>query len=81
MGAFMESMEITLFAGAATTFLLGGWGLICLVLPRYVPKALNQEKLSSKQLRWLGVILIIVAIAASRVIVVPYLNMWRAGEL
>jgi hypothetical protein len=69
-------MGIFLSVGLLTTLMLGGWGFMCLVLPGYVPKALNQEGLSSKQLRWL-----VVAIVASRVIVYPYVSMWRAGEL
>ncbi len=74
-------MASSLIIGAATTLLLGVWGLICLLLPRYVPKALNQENLSPRQLRLLGLVLLICAAAASQVIVLPYINMWRVGEL
>jgi hypothetical protein len=76
-----ESMGVFLAVGLLTTLVLGGWGFTCLVLPRYVPKALNQEGWTHRQLRWLGLILIILAVVASRVIVYPYISMWRAGEL
>lgn len=76
-----ESMGVFLAVGLLTTLMLGSWGFICLLLPGYVPKALNQEGWSSKQLRWLGILLLVVAIVASRVVVYPYFSMWRAGEL
>jgi ABC-type enterochelin transport system permease subunit len=76
-----EHMGVFLAVGLLTTLTLGGWGFTCLVLPHYVPKALNQEGWTYKQLRWLGIILIILAVVASRVIVYPYISMWRAGEL
>lgn len=74
-------MGLFLVTGTVTTLMLGCWGLTCLLLPRYVPKALNQEGWSPRQLRWLGIVLVILALVLSRVIVYPYISMWRAGEL
>jgi uncharacterized protein YjeT (DUF2065 family) len=74
-------MELQFISGSVVTILLGLWGLTCLFFPRYVPKALNAEKFTHRQLRLLGLVLLIITAIASLIIVVPYVQLLMAGEL